>query len=102
MPLGAWTAAAALDALEVVTGEEPLGAGADAAVTVGLAGSSIASSTGLTDWQHLQGHTRRIGVGHALMNMTAVGSSVSRSTTCQSCWCGVVTRLKRCWKPVLT
>lgn len=73
VPLGAWTAAAALDALEVVTGEESLGAGADAAVAVGLAGSSVASSTGLTDWQHLQGHPRRIGVGHALMNLTAGG-----------------------------
>lgn len=72
VPVGAWTAALALDALEVTTGREELRSGADTAMAVGLAGALGAALAGLTDW-HVLGETRprRIGFVHALVNVTA-------------------------------
>ena len=50
VPLGAWTAALALDAMESISGRRELAAGADAAIAVGLVGAAGAAVTGLTDW----------------------------------------------------
>jgi nitrite reductase/ring-hydroxylating ferredoxin subunit len=60
VPLGAWTAAFALD----LVGSES----ADGALTVGVLGAVPAAVTGLNDWSHLKDDARRIGTVHALVN----------------------------------
>src|ERR1041384_6417246 len=40
VPIGAWTAALALDAVESISGRKELGAGADVALAVGLLGAA--------------------------------------------------------------
>ncbi|HKA52367.1 MAG TPA: non-heme iron oxygenase ferredoxin subunit [Candidatus Binatia bacterium] len=69
VPLGSWTAALALDALDEISGNDGFGRGADAAVAVGLAGA--AAVTGMADWQHLGGEERRVGTLHGLLNTGA-------------------------------
>ena len=64
VPIGAWTAALALDAL----GERR---GARIAVGVGLLGALGAAATGLTDWADTSGKPRRLGVVHAALNGAA-------------------------------
>lgn len=73
IPIGAWTASLALDTAEAVTGKKELGAGADLALAVGMAGAAGAAVTGLVDWQHAAGRTRRVGLMHAILNTTALG-----------------------------
>ncbi len=60
VPIGAWTAAAALDAV----GHEA----ADEALAVGVLAALPAALTGLNDWSHLKGETRQVGIVHALVN----------------------------------
>jgi nitrite reductase/ring-hydroxylating ferredoxin subunit/uncharacterized membrane protein len=72
IPIGAYTAAATMDVLELATGEEAFGAGADAAVALGISGAAGSAVTGLTDWQHTVGHPRRAGMLHALLNTSAL------------------------------
>jgi nitrite reductase/ring-hydroxylating ferredoxin subunit/uncharacterized membrane protein len=64
VPIGAWTAALAMDLL----GERR---GAKIAVGVGLLGAIGAAVTGLTDWTDTYGKPRRLGVVHAALNATA-------------------------------
>jgi nitrite reductase/ring-hydroxylating ferredoxin subunit/uncharacterized membrane protein len=78
VPLGAWTAALALDAMESISGRRELGAGADAAIAVGLVGAAGAAVTGLTDWSETNGRARKVGLMHGLMN---VGATVLYTTS---------------------
>jgi nitrite reductase/ring-hydroxylating ferredoxin subunit len=71
VPLGAWTAATALDLYESVTGDESLARGADFAVGVGLLGAAGAALTGLNDWNYTSDKPRRVGALHALTNLAA-------------------------------
>lgn len=71
VPVGAWTAALALDALEAISGRKEFGASADAAVAVGLVGAVGSAVTGLTDWSATDGRARKVGVLHALLNASA-------------------------------
>ncbi len=64
VPIGAWTAALAMD----VIGER---SGARVAVGVGLLGALAAAVTGLTDWSDTYGKPRRLGVVHAALNASA-------------------------------
>ena len=65
VPVGAWTAAVALDAL----GEAR---GARIAIGVGLLGALGAAATGLTDWLDTRNdRQRRLGVVHATLNGVA-------------------------------
>ena len=52
VPLGAWTAATALDVYELASGDETLTRGADFAVGIGLIGAAGAAITGLNDWNY--------------------------------------------------
>jgi len=74
VPLGAWTTAAVLDA----AGSDS----ADDALAVGILGAVPAALTGLNDWSHLRGDSRRVGVAHALLNTAGlalnIGSLVAR------------------------
>jgi nitrite reductase/ring-hydroxylating ferredoxin subunit/uncharacterized membrane protein len=72
IPIGSWTAAAVLDALEQVTGNRALGRGADAAIGLGIIGALGAAITGLTDWRHTDGRARRLGLVHGLLNTGAL------------------------------
>ena len=78
VPLGAWTAALALDAMESISGRRELGAGADAAIAVGLVGAAGAAVTGLTDWSETNGRARKVGLLHGLLN---VGATVLYTTS---------------------
>jgi nitrite reductase/ring-hydroxylating ferredoxin subunit/uncharacterized membrane protein len=71
VPLGAWTAALALDAMESISGRRELAAGADAAIAVGLVGAAGAAVTGLTDWSETNGRARKVGILHGLLNVGA-------------------------------
>ena len=74
VPVGAWTAAMLLD----LAGSES----ADAALAVGVLGAVPAAVTGTNDWSYLRGEEKRIGMVHALLNISAVllntGSLVAR------------------------
>ena len=71
VPIGAWTAALALDAREIVTGDDAYGRGADFALGVGLVAAVGAAVTGLTDWSETEGRSRRLGLLHGLLNISA-------------------------------
>jgi nitrite reductase/ring-hydroxylating ferredoxin subunit/uncharacterized membrane protein len=64
IPVGAWTAALAMD----LVGERR---GARLAIGVGLLGAAAAAVTGLTDWSDTYGKPRRLGVVHAALNASA-------------------------------
>src|SRR5881275_1059886 len=68
VPIGAWSAAFALD----LVGSEA----ADGALSVGILGALPAALTGLNDWSHLKGDARRIGTVHALLNATGLSFNV--------------------------
>lgn len=71
VPIGAWTAAAVLDVMEIFGGGR-YKSGADGAVIVGLIGATGAAITGLTDWTGTTKKKRKIGLMHGLLNLTAV------------------------------
>jgi nitrite reductase/ring-hydroxylating ferredoxin subunit/uncharacterized membrane protein len=73
IPIGAWTAALALDALEGISGRRELRAGADAAIGLGLLGAVGSAVTGLTDWSDTYGRGRKIGLVHGILNVAATG-----------------------------
>ena len=72
IPIGAWTAAIAFDALDTMSPRRQYSLAADTAVTLGLAGALGAAATGLTDWQDLDPPARRIGLVHGLLNVASV------------------------------
>jgi nitrite reductase/ring-hydroxylating ferredoxin subunit/uncharacterized membrane protein len=84
VPLGAWTAAVALDILDApgdldARGDgrpSTYGRGADTALGVGVVGALGAAVTGLTDWHHTDGETRRLGLAHGLLNSGALALMV--------------------------
>jgi nitrite reductase/ring-hydroxylating ferredoxin subunit/uncharacterized membrane protein len=69
LPLGAWTTALALDA--AADGDRGMKRAATFAIGVGLAGAVGAAVTGLTDWSETDGQSRRAGLIHGLLNITA-------------------------------
>lgn len=70
IPIGAWSAAATLDACELM-GSKDYKKGADAAIAIGLVGAVGAAVTGLTDWTGTSDKKRKIGLMHGLLNLTA-------------------------------
>jgi nitrite reductase/ring-hydroxylating ferredoxin subunit/uncharacterized membrane protein len=70
VPIGAWTAALLLDALDIV-GEKDYAPGADAAIALGLAGAVGAAASGLTDWKDLDARPLRVGLLHGALNLGA-------------------------------
>lgn len=70
IPIGAWTAAAVLDSMELL-GEKKYKKGSDAAIAIGLVGAAGSAVAGLTDWTGTSGKSRKIGVMHGLLNVTA-------------------------------
>lgn len=70
IPIGAYTITAALDTLELL-GSDEYKKGADASLTVGLAGAAGAAVTGITDWTGTTGQIRNVGTMHAILNVGA-------------------------------
>lgn len=70
VPIGAWTAAAVLDGCELA-GNDDYKNGADAAVAIGLVGALGSAVTGLTDWTGTTKKKRKIGLVHAILNISA-------------------------------
>jgi nitrite reductase/ring-hydroxylating ferredoxin subunit/uncharacterized membrane protein len=72
LPTGAVATAVALDAASVLPGRSAaLRDAARLALGVGVVGSVGAAATGLTDWQHTQEQSRRIGLVHGILNGVA-------------------------------
>jgi nitrite reductase/ring-hydroxylating ferredoxin subunit/uncharacterized membrane protein len=72
VPTGAVAATVALDAASALRGGSPNWRDASKlALGVGLVSSVGAVATGLTDWQHTQEQSRRIGLVHGLLNAVA-------------------------------
>jgi hypothetical protein len=69
VPIGAWTTALALDAR--ANGDPGMRRAATFAMGVGLLGALGAAISGLTDWSETQGRSRRTGLIHGLLNITA-------------------------------
>jgi nitrite reductase/ring-hydroxylating ferredoxin subunit/uncharacterized membrane protein len=69
IPLGAWTAALALDA--TANGDAGRREAATFAMGIGLLGAAGAAVTGLTDWSETDGRARREGLIHGLLNIGA-------------------------------
>ena len=71
VPIGAWTLAMVIDALEAMSGRRELRAGADFAIGFGLLGAVGSAVTGLADWSETDGRAKKVGLVHALLNVTA-------------------------------
>jgi nitrite reductase/ring-hydroxylating ferredoxin subunit/uncharacterized membrane protein len=69
LPIGCWTSAMALDLLLPRKGSR----GARQLVGLGVLSAIPTAMTGLLDWSHTQGATRRVGAVHASLNLAAVG-----------------------------
>lgn len=69
VPIGAWTTALALDA--AAGNDRGMHRAATFAIGVGLVGALGAAVTGLTDWSETDGESRRTGLLHGLLNITA-------------------------------
>ncbi len=74
-PAGAWTTAVMLDAIDLMAsrrGNYSFRGGADASVAFGLLGALPTALAGWADWTDLNGHQRRVGMAHALTNITSI------------------------------
>jgi nitrite reductase/ring-hydroxylating ferredoxin subunit/uncharacterized membrane protein len=71
LPVGAWSVAAVLDCLECLDRRQRYTPGSDAAVGIGLLGALVAAASGLCDWDKTDPPARRVGVLHALFNLSA-------------------------------
>lgn len=75
IPVGAWSAALALDA---AAGDDPgMRRAARLAIGVGLLGAAGSAITGLTDWSETSGRARRLGLVHGLLNVAATALMAS-------------------------
>jgi nitrite reductase/ring-hydroxylating ferredoxin subunit/uncharacterized membrane protein len=63
IPVGAWTVAAVLDALDIRA--------ADTAIGIGILGALGSAVTGLTDWSETDYRAKKIGAVHGSMNVIA-------------------------------
>jgi nitrite reductase/ring-hydroxylating ferredoxin subunit/uncharacterized membrane protein len=71
VPIGAWMMAQVFDVLDGAGGGNRYEAAARVCITTGLIGAVGAAVTGLTDWSDTGGKSRRIGLMHGLINVTA-------------------------------
>lgn len=78
VPVGAWTAALALDLADAITGDRTLGAAADRVLAVGTLAALPAAATGLNDLRDLLGQSRQVATVHAVLNM--IGLSLTATS----------------------
>jgi uncharacterized membrane protein len=77
VPIGAGTVAVLFDAAETLTGSPAMARAADLSLALGVLGALPAATTGVTEWRDLRDEPRRIGVGHALLNGSALVLNVA-------------------------
>lgn len=77
IPVGAWTAALVMDASAGSDARDGYGKATETAIAVGLAGAVGSAITGLTDWSDTDGGSRRLGLVHGLINLTATSFYVA-------------------------
>ena len=77
IPVGAWTAALVMDASAGPHDRDGYGKATETAIAVGLAGAVGSAITGLTDWSDTDGGSRRLGLVHGLVNLTATSFYVA-------------------------
>ena len=74
VPVGAWTVALLLDAVDALSPRPPgFREATRLTVGVGVAGSAAAAVTGLADWQYTHDEIRRAGLVHGILNTAALG-----------------------------
>ena len=73
IPIGAWMMAEVFDGLDSVGGGSRYEDAARVCINAGLVGAVGAAVTGLTEWSDTGGQSRRIGLVHGLLNLTATG-----------------------------
>jgi nitrite reductase/ring-hydroxylating ferredoxin subunit/uncharacterized membrane protein len=71
VPIGAWMMAQVFDTLDSVNGGQRYEDAARVCINTGLVGAVGAAVTGLTEWSDTGGGSRRIGLVHGLLNITA-------------------------------
>jgi nitrite reductase/ring-hydroxylating ferredoxin subunit/uncharacterized membrane protein len=71
VPIGAWMMAQVFDTLDSVNGGHRYEDAARVCINTGLVGAVAAAVTGLTEWSDTGGESRRIGLVHGVMNLTA-------------------------------
>jgi nitrite reductase/ring-hydroxylating ferredoxin subunit/uncharacterized membrane protein len=83
VPIGGYTVGLVLDLLSYLPLGRRFAPGADAAIALGLVGVLPTAAAGLADWSHTSGQARRVGLVHALANVTGTllysGSLLFRS-----------------------
>jgi len=72
VPIGAWTTATVLDALDGLSKDDTYRAAADASILLGLVSAAPTVAAGWADWVDTYDHQRRVGLAHGLTNATAV------------------------------
>jgi len=77
VPVGAWSAAFALDTISALTGSPAARTAADGALAVGVAGAVPTALTGTSDWRDLTGESRRIASLHGLLNTVGLTLNVA-------------------------
>jgi nitrite reductase/ring-hydroxylating ferredoxin subunit/uncharacterized membrane protein len=77
VPVGALTAALALDLVGAAARSPVVDRQADGALAVSVAGSLAAAATGLADWRYLRGEKRRLAAAHGLLNLAGVALNAS-------------------------
>ena len=65
IPVGAWTVAAVLDALD--------NRAADTVIGIGILGALASAVTGLADWSETDYRAKKIGAVHGSLNVVATG-----------------------------
>jgi nitrite reductase/ring-hydroxylating ferredoxin subunit/uncharacterized membrane protein len=73
IPIGAWTTALAMDAVQMMTGSDGMAGAADLAIGIGLAGAAGSAITGLADWSETDGRAKNVGIVHGMLNLGAAG-----------------------------
>jgi nitrite reductase/ring-hydroxylating ferredoxin subunit/uncharacterized membrane protein len=69
VPIGAWTVAIMLDALDLIRNRREFSLAADTSLAIGLMGAAGAAVTGITDWSDVDPPARRLGLIHGLLNV---------------------------------
>lgn len=70
VPIGAWTVMLVFDGLDSIAGRREFAIAADGSLAVGLAGAAGAAVAGIVDWSDVDPPARRVGLLHALLNLT--------------------------------
>ncbi len=69
VPIGAWTVAMALDALDLIFDRREFAGACEASIGIGLLAAVGTAATGATDWSDVDPPARRIGLLHGLLNL---------------------------------